>query len=92
MNAGLEAEQRQSSQVSTRKAYPRWRGLEGIHAAFGRTIPLKYRKCCICGDEAKRIGTIQSTWFRCDDELYPLCGPSNVCRDKLKEREGVAGQ
>lgn len=71
------------------RTYPNWGGLQGIHSAFGRAIPMKYRNCCICGAEATRIGTIQLSWFRSEDELFPLCGPSNACRDALKKREGV---
>lgn len=72
------------------RAYPRWHGLEKLSAAFGRKVPLKYRECCICGQPATRVGTIQTTWFRSDDDLFALCGPSNACRDVLKKREGIA--
>jgi hypothetical protein len=72
------------------RAYPRWHGLEKITVYFGRKVPVSFRNCCICGQPATRVGTIQRTWFRSDDDTYPVCGPSNACRDALKKREGVA--
>lgn len=67
----------------------KWSGITSHAVTFGRKVPMKYRVCCICGQPATRVGTIQTTWFRSDDEMFPLCGPSNACRDALKKREGV---
>lgn len=73
------------------RSYPRWGGIDSTSAAFGRKVPMKYRTCSICGADATRTGSVQHTWSRSDDEVFALC-PSNVCRDQLKQREGIVNR
>lgn len=66
----------------------KWGGIEGLRQAFGSKVPLRYRECCVCNKPAVRVGTVQHTYSRSEDELFPLCA-DNTCRDRVKTDHGL---
>lgn len=67
----------------TRRTYPRWGGIQSVNPRASET-----RKCTVCGAASTRVGVVQHSFSRGDDETFGLCA-SNECRDQLRAREDV---